>query len=63
MDDKLTTATASSEDRELLNKATEILDLLKTAYELKWSLVLSPDKMKMLIDILENAELTKVRQR
>jgi hypothetical protein len=57
----LSTVTASSEDRELLMNAQEILELFKTADKLGWTLVLPPEKYKILIDILESGELLKVK--
>jgi hypothetical protein len=58
---ELSTATASADDRELLNKAQEILDLFKTADRLGWTLVLPPEKYRILINILESGDLMKVK--
>jgi len=60
MSEQLRTATASAEDRELLNKAQEILELMKTADKLGWTLVLPPEKYKIIIEILESGDLMKV---
>lgn len=59
--DQISTATASSEDRDLLHKAQEILELFKTADKLGWTLVLPPEKYKVIIQILESGELMKVK--
>jgi hypothetical protein len=59
--DELSTATASAEDRDLLNKAQEILELFKTADKLGWTLVLPPEKYKVIIEILESGELMKAK--
>ena len=63
MGEALTTATANAEDRELLNKAQELLELFKTADKLGWTLVLPPEKYKILIEILESGDLRKVKGR
>lgn len=61
MSSELSTATASADDREMLKKAQEILELFKTADKLGWTLVLPPDKYRIIIDILESGELMKVK--
>jgi hypothetical protein len=58
---KLSTATASADDRELLSKAQEILELFKTADRLGWTLVLPPDKYKIIIELLESGDLVKMK--
>lgn len=58
---ELSTVVVSAEDRALLDKAQELLDLLKRAHQLGWTLTLPPEQMKTLIDILENADLEKRR--
>jgi hypothetical protein len=58
---ELSTATASADDRELLSKAQEILELFKTADRLSWTLVLPPDKYKIIIELLESGDLVKMK--
>jgi hypothetical protein len=58
---ELSTATASADDRELLSKAQEILELFKTADRLGWTLVLPPDKYKIIIELLESGDLVKMK--
>jgi hypothetical protein len=50
---------ASPEDRDLLNKAQEILELMQRAYKLGYSLTLPPEQMKTVIEIFENGHLIK----
>lgn len=59
MNSELSTEVVSAEDRALLDKAQELLDLLKRAHQLGWTLLLPPEQMKTLIDILGNADLEK----
>lgn len=56
---ELSTATANAEDRDLLNRAQALLDLLRDAERLGWSLTLSPDQYRLVIEILESGELHK----
>jgi hypothetical protein len=46
-------------DRELLMRAQEIAELLQRAARLGYSLVLQPDQMRLLVELLENAGLAK----
>lgn len=56
---QLSMATASKEDREICDRAQAVLDLLRDAYVLGWTLTLSPEQYKVVIEILESGSLQK----
>lgn len=59
MPSELSTNVTSADDAAMLEKATQILEVLKTAYQLGWVLTLPPEQMQVLIAILENAVVRK----
>jgi hypothetical protein len=55
----LSTATAGDDIRAMLNKADEIVKLLQTAVDLGYSITFSPEQLRVLIAICEEARLIK----
>jgi glucose uptake protein GlcU len=58
----LSTATANSDDRAMLTKAQEIVDLFQTAIKLGYSITFSLEQMRVLIAICEEGYLIKERK-
>ena len=59
MGSELSTKVVSLDDEAMLEKAMQILEVLKTAYQIGWVLTLPPEQMQVLISILENAVVRK----
>jgi hypothetical protein len=58
-DETLSVNVTSHEDRELLTKAQEIVELFQRAIHLGYSISFSPEQMKALLAICENGCLVK----
>lgn len=58
----LSTVVASKEDRKLLDKAQEIVDLFRDAIRLGYSITFSPEQMQLLIAICEEGHLIKAKR-
>ena len=61
-DKGLSTARAAKEDRDLLAKAQEVAELFQRAVKLGYSITFSPEQLKLLIAICEEARLTKSQE-
>lgn len=60
MTNALSTAVASDDDIQMLAKAQEIAELFQRAVKLGYSISMSPEQMKTVIEILECAQLVKI---
>lgn len=56
---QISASVAGEEDRELLNKAQEMVELFQRAIKLGYSISFAPDQLKTLLEICENGCLVK----